>query len=94
MQGKLATDNLQEEDPDAIRDLDKDKAQAPEDNEQEQGPEDGAQDSMEEDEGLQKTDQEFKAAGSKAKEATKKTGKDDENMDEVDPDANQHDPED
>jgi hypothetical protein len=49
---------------------------------------------MEEDEGLQKTDQEFKAAGSKAKEATKKTGKDDENMDEVDPDANQHDPED
>ena len=55
--------------------------------EQEQAQDDGAQESVQEEDGIEKTDQEFKAAGSKAKEATKKADKEDENMNEIDPDA-------
>ena len=69
-----------------MKDLDEEKPQAQEDQEKAKE-KDGVDESQQEDAGMEKTEQEFKAAGSKAKEAQKKKDQADEPMDEVDPEG-------
>ena len=52
MQGKLATDQIDKDDDEGMKDEDKDKPQAPEDNQNEQAQDQNDHESIDEDDGV------------------------------------------
>lgn len=92
MQGRLATDNLQQEEPDKVQDEADGKGGAEDDGADEQADDHGVddQDSEMVDDDIQKTQEQLKAADQKAKDQKQKTkaaGEDGDDLDDLDAQA-------